>query len=1060
MEFIYWYLLTFIRYTDIRYQEHFTTFNFNQKNIYGFNKIKSIDETILNLKTTECFITKNGYIECLFTRLLHSGFIDIRVFDSNLNKIKDAEYLAKVSEESFIKIFHIKNEIGGYVYFDSDTNQPQIQIKTLNLDSKPILINQFEFDYIILNGNFQYTLSNNLFLSDVTKINDQKFSVILTRNDLTNILICLFDIYNNDNSIKLRYFNLDLSKINIKLSVNIRAFTFKDYFGISFYNSNTNFPGYIIFSYPNITKINEIIFSSNKTEHTFPLKDNIEISNNIFGYEIIKIKINNFNDTNLSGISLFSSDTNSELSINQELDINDKIIFKKNIDEDNIGKYILELIPIIKVLDYEEYESLADQKYNFGEDQKNFYDNRNFNSRIINIYYIIENECDLAFHKLKTTSEKICYDVDFCYLQNYKYYLYDKKQCTNEKCPLNYYQHNFQCYEDNCPFETNLISSQSNICQSTNEYCIINEHYQTICKNTPFEGYIYKFDKTNQYLRSCNESLIYTINEVKTYLFNEVCYIECPENSKKNEEERVCECKYYYYIESNGNYICYSEKDKCGDKILIVDLKECEESIIECTNKGYKLFYDVCYKYECPENSKYDEKEQECKCLGFHYIDKKDNNIKCTSDYDYCPEGYPYELTSTLECLSNCPYEALLNESVKINNINNFLDNITDNVNNIIFDERYNNENIVIKGRNIAYEIFSSENNTYHEDISFINLEECAKLIKDNYNIEFFRLFKIDYRINGTDPTTVRYKIYDPENKTEINLSLCIKTEVTIELDSYFSPDIIDTFKKLMNLNYDLFNIKDSFYNDICTPFTTDDQTDMLLSDRRITFFKYFNICEYDCNYTSYDLDSKRIKCKCPIRQNSSDILNIIKFDPNNLKSFFSIKTYANFAVLKCYKLAFSKEGQFKNFGSYLLDFLTLSYIILIFIFYDKYNKKIKGILNFALGEKIKISPDLSKDIEQSINGSNNTAIKKNNSLEKSYKRELKNKIKDSNMKKNSDIKKSNENTLKIKNSKSPNSIDYTKDSKNSIIHMAVKEDEMMKNENKNESNKINKKID
>ena len=36
--------------------------------------------------------------------------------------------------------------------------------------------------------------------------------------DLLNLIICLFDLYNNDNSLRLRYFNLPVDQINIKIS--------------------------------------------------------------------------------------------------------------------------------------------------------------------------------------------------------------------------------------------------------------------------------------------------------------------------------------------------------------------------------------------------------------------------------------------------------------------------------------------------------------------------------------------------------------------------------------------------------------------------------------------------------------------------------------------------------------------------------------------------------------------------------------------------------------------------------------------------------------------------
>lgn len=98
-----------------------------------------------------------------------------------------------------------------------------------------------------------------LYCSDAIKINDSKFVVILTIKNTKDLLICLFDLYNNDSSLRLRYYKLELSLINVLISVNLRTFIFKNYFGLLFYDSYSNYPGYIFFNYPNITSENKKI---------------------------------------------------------------------------------------------------------------------------------------------------------------------------------------------------------------------------------------------------------------------------------------------------------------------------------------------------------------------------------------------------------------------------------------------------------------------------------------------------------------------------------------------------------------------------------------------------------------------------------------------------------------------------------------------------------------------------------------------------------------------------------------------------------------------------------
>ena len=158
-----------------------------------------------------------------------------------------------------------------------------------------------------------------------------------------------------------------------------------------------------------------------------------------------------------------------------------------------------------------------------------------------------------------------------------------------------------------------------------------------------------------------------------------------------------------------------------------------------------------------------------------------------------------------------------------------------------------------------------------------------------------------------------------------------------------------------------------------------------------------------------------------------------IKFDKDNLTSFFSIKTYANFAVLKCYKLVFSKEGETNNYGSYLFIILIIIYIVVMIIFYYKYELKIRKVLFLAL------NPILNKESETKvekpiINDPNN--IKKNivNSTDKQanqlpkYENNLE-------KKKTSAIKIYKNNKEEMNDSKSQKSeINISKESKNHLL--------------------------
>ena len=130
------------------------------------------------------------------------------------------------------------------------------------------------------------------------------------------------------------------------------------------------------------------------------------------------------------------------------------------------------------------------------------------------------------------------------------------------------------------------------------------------------------------------------------------------------------------------------------------------------------------------------------------------------------------------------------------------------------------------------------------------------------------------------------------------------------------------------------------YYNDICNRFTTENGTDIILSDRKKEFnIKNFSICENNCIFIGYNLTTKKVLCECDIQDRSTlqlkDIINSTKL----LNNFIDIKSTTNLEVLKCYRLLFSKDGLIQNIGSYILSIIFLILIISIILFYlNEYN--------------------------------------------------------------------------------------------------------------------------
>lgn len=166
-------------------------------------------------------------------------------------------------------------------------------------------------------------------------------------------------------------------------------------------------------------------------------------------------------------------------------------------------------------------------------------------------------------------------------------------------------------------------------------------------------------------------------------------------------------------------------------------------------------------------------------------------------------------------------------------------------------------------------------------------------------------------------------------------------------------------YKNLENQGYNLFNSNDKFYTDICSTYTTVNNTDILLIDRkRDVYNKYANItiCQENCNLESYNSNSNTVSCNCNIQLNeTADMdLNIqSKFNLEGMKNtFLNNLNNSNFRVLKCYQVAIDLTTILKNIGRIIMTVILILFIILFIIFVIKGNKKIELYIKEIVNDK------------------------------------------------------------------------------------------------------------
>ena len=310
--------------------------------------------------------------------------------------------------------------------------------------------------------------------------------------------------------------------------------------------------------------------------------------------------------------------------------------------------------------------------------------------------------------------------------------------------------------------------------------------------------------------------------------------------------------------------------------------------------------------------------------------------------YNCCVDYCPYRNILSSLCTSSSEIKSSIEITLKI--IEELLKNSTLNIGKYEY---------AIKGENIIYQITTTEllkkyiNNSYAN--SYLDLDECENNLKLKNAIKLSDpLIIILINIMNTSYITTYDKgffIYDPINKTKLDIyDSCNSIDNVL----YFNISVLQG-NYTNKLNYTLFkrkgfnlaNIDDPFYTDICKNYTFDYNSDFPLNYRKEAFSEYlYNTCGDNCTMIDYDFNNNKISCKC---YTSYD--NKIKAEK---KGNVFDKAKINFNVLQCYKniinLNFKKIYTVIIFM--LLSFLLLLFIILMIIYCIRKNKSFKQIID------------------------------------------------------------------------------------------------------------------
>ena len=703
--------------------------------------------------------------------------------------------------------------------------------------------------------------------------------------------------------------------------------------------------------------------------------------------------------------------------------LNDRIFLKGIHLKDEIGVFIyfIENIPKMSIIQYNDNNTFHSIFEDINLNKANFTFNKEYMKNDI----------------VKLNNNKICYisvSAESNYFQFILISLYKNDQLINIK----YYQieinitYNMLLYNQ---LKASLYSQYIALVFTYNKYneennyycCLIIFNYPNSENNDlDFVPILYSTNKNIENDFSFNfEEKMKIDNNLFGFIFKGTKIILIPNDIYLINSENKHIILNESIILKNGNVsLSFDIHDNYGKKKYIIEYSYIlEESDYDSPNDNNYMIYidDILGNQREDEKNYYQNINYIGKSSEFTLIISEDLTTNCNNDLcSLCFTNYT--------CVT-CIYNYFFNDSLKI-----CLPNITTTIptttgNNALYSEdkneyiikeilesKYNkilskeliekmleklkeeissDSNLIVKTKNVIFQISSLENqkNYNNSNISSIDLGICEEILKEKEGLSKEHnliVFKIDVKSEDLSKTYVLYEIFNPITLKRIDMESCKNIPIGINVPFNLDENTKNIFYNLNQSGYNLFDLNDTFYNDICSTYTTEYGTDLTLIDRKdLIYDKFGNIsmCQVNCTFKFYDINNEKAKCDCHV-QIEETIKNI---DTNNfgvselVDDFYKTLKNSNFLVMKCFKLVFSKKGQKNNIGSYLVSVITFIFIIFIFIYIFNGNKKIDSFIQSILNFKLNFitfhqnNDKKSLEKENELKESNENIIKDNN---------------------------------------------------------------------------------
>ena len=971
---------------------------------FFINKTSYIYEIQIN-KSKEIFDDKEH-------NNLNQGIKSFNVFVSLKNDLnKDNQYLFSLNSYNYmIELFNLNNDNDNNIYYLWSIKD----FFNLNYDNYSL----FEYDLFELNGTNEYIIAfvpKTNITEEIIELNfikkfsfksfdENAYEEINTINFSDYLYKRIYNVFLFDNffgvlirltsesnyKLNLKFYNLDsfqyFKEIEFKTELSwnpigekiiIKSLYIEDeyiFFAYSYYIEYSYSPGYQfkfeLFNFNNIETENQI---SPKFSSDYGTCYDYDIDRSLI--DMIK-----YDNTKIAFIfTAFSNLINN--SDNKEYGDNILCIYLikiKNIEYifENVWYFIYldNYIPKINILGYSYNDyllfattSLKKDDINSSERDKNYlslfmmFGYANGTDNIIDISIYLENENNNQ--------------------QNNDFYQFLKNSITIENNIFEYYSENkiklisipeeISIYEKRGNVE-NLLNNNSIIQDNNNNIQYIIKENKTLIKTSKFYSIDYQYlikekdwPESHIFLLRAmpsseneDEPKIYygRINKLKFKLCHEYCEV-CYELIKDNNNPKCLSCldeyQYDYFYFMN---IYQKEKGYCVPEGYYYDNDT--NSLVLCDEQETKYYFNsiinkkICFpnKYDCPSSYPlYNEDSKECHKIVDDKSDESDSYAIIKSTYK--SDESHYDNDDSLENL----YERIKNNYIGVYDGNKGIMKLSNGNNNFVF--QLTTLNIEI----------NNLNSNIRNNLSIIDLGNCANLLKSQNGLESdidLIILKFENENSGLNAKekSIQYEVYIPNSTTKLDLSICLNKN--IKIDIYIPVKLSEQTQKLYDSlkkqGYNLFDKNDKFYKDICTPYTSEDGTDVLLADRYNDFFIANQLtCQANCEFSEYLSDSNYIKCECNVDEKEEiEVNNPEKITMKSiLKTSYDVLKYSNYKVLICYKLVFRKVTIIKNIGSILSNIYFIGFLISFGLFF--YNKKL-----YYLKNKIELLTKKKKNFE------------------------------------------------------------------------------------------------